>query len=46
MEYQIPKGGFSFDNHARNVILEKQGMITPKAKKQGLPSQESFTKME
>jgi len=35
MEYQIPKGGFSFDNHARNVILEKQGMITPKAKKTG-----------
>jgi len=35
MEYQIPKGGFSFENHARNVILEKQGMITPKAKKTG-----------
>jgi len=35
MNFNIPKGGFSFENHARNLILENQGMITPKAKKTG-----------
>lgn len=35
MEFEIPKGGFSFENHVRNTLLESQGMITPKAKKTG-----------
>lgn len=32
---EIPQGGFSFDNCARNARLEKMGVVTPKFRKTG-----------
>jgi len=35
MEFNIPKGGFSFENYARNLLIENQGVHFPKATKTG-----------
>ena len=32
---EVPQGGFSFDNCARNARLEQMGVVTPKFRKTG-----------
>ena len=35
MDFKIPKGGFSFENYARNLLIENQGIQHPKFTKTG-----------